>query len=226
MTEWANALPSRAAQSDMKRKAIIREAARVFNRRGSHGTTLDEVADRLGVTKAALYRYVDNKNDLLFACHEEAMEIANEQLGIGEQEGRTGLEKIRIGMTGYLCVMIGDMGVPVLVLEENALAESSARQIIVLRDAFEKRLRGLVEEGIRDGSILAVNPKLAVFMLLGALNWVTKWYSPEGVWTAEQASSAVIELATRGFAAEPGTLASDLHRSVTPLTVLRQKRKK
>lgn len=226
MTKWANALPSRAEQSDMKRKAIIREAARVFNRRGSHGTTLDEVADRLGVTKAALYRYVDNKNDLLFACHEEAMEIANEQLGIGEQEGRTGLEKIRIGMTGYLRVMIGDMGVPVLVLEENALAEGSARQIIVLRDAFEKRLRGLVEEGIRDGSILAVNPKLAVFMLLGALNWVTKWYSPEGVWTAEQASSAVIELATRGFAAEPGALASDLHRSVTPLTVPQQKRKR
>jgi TetR/AcrR family transcriptional regulator len=226
MTKWANALPSRAEQSDMKRKAIIREAARVFNRRGSHGTTLDDVADRLGVTKAALYRYVDNKNDLLFACHEEAMEIANEQLGIGERQGRTGLEKIRIGMTGYLRVMIGDMGVPVLVLEENALAENSARQIIVLRDAFEKRLRGLVEQGIRDGSILPVNPKLAVFMLLGALNWVTKWYSPEGVWTAEQASSAVIELATRGFAAQPGALESDLHRTVTPLTAPRQKRKR
>jgi TetR/AcrR family transcriptional regulator len=226
MTKWANALPSRAEQSDMKRKAIIREAARVFNRRGSHGTTLDDVADRLGVTKAALYRYVDNKNDLLFACHEEAMEIANEQLGIGEREGRTGLEKIRIGMTGYLRVMIGDMGVPVLVLEENALAEGSARQIIILRDAFEKRLRRLVEEGIRDGSILPVNPKLAVFMLLGALNWVTKWYSPEGVWTAEQASSAVIELATRAFAAEPGSLASDLHRPVTPFTAPRQKRKR
>jgi TetR/AcrR family transcriptional regulator len=226
MTKWANALPSRAEQSDMKRKAIIREAARVFNRRGSHGTTLDDVADRLGVTKAALYRYVDNKNDLLFACHEEAMEIANEQLGIGERQGRTGLEKIRIGMTGYLRVMIGDMGVPVLVLEENALAENSARQIIVLRDAFEKRLRGLVEQGIRDGSILPVNPKLAVFMLLGALNWVTKWYSPEGAWTAEQASSAVIELATRGFAAQPGALESDLHRTVTPLTAPRQKRKR
>lgn len=226
MTRWANALPSRAEQSDMKRKAIIREAARVFNKRGSHGTTLDDVADRLGVTKAALYRYVDNKNDLLVACHEEAMDIANEQLGIGESQGRTGLEKIRIGMAGYLRIMIGDMGVPVLVLEENALAEGTAGPIIALRDAFEKRLRGLVEEGIRDGSILPVNPKLAVFMLLGALNWVTKWYSPEGVWTPEQASTAMIELATRAFAAEPGALASDLHRPVTPFTPARSKRKR
>ncbi len=215
MSKWANAVPSRAEQSDNKRKAIIREAARVFNRRGSHGTTLEDVADRLGVTKTALYRYVNNKNDLLCACHEEAMEIANEAMEIGEREGRTGLEKIRIGMTGYLRTMISDLGVPVLILEENALAEGTAGPIIALRDAFEKRLRGLVEAGIRDGSILPVNPKLAVFMLLGAVHWVTKWYSPKGPWTAEQASSALIELATRGFAAQPGeALTSDLHQQI------------
>lgn len=224
MSKWANAVPSRAEQTDIKRKTIIREAARVFNRRGSHGTTLDDVAERLGVTKTALYRYVNNKNDLLFACHEEAMEIANEHLGIGEREGRNGLEKIRIGMTGYLRTMISDMGVPVLILEENALAEGTAGPIIALRDAFEKRLRGLVEEGVRDGSIVPVNPKLAVFMLLGAVHWVTKWYSPEGVWTAEQASSALIELATRGFAAEPGpALTSELHQAIISFNTARPK---
>jgi hypothetical protein len=44
--------------------------------------------------------YVDKKNDLLCACHEEAMEIANENLDIGERTGRNGLEKIQIAMTG------------------------------------------------------------------------------------------------------------------------------
>ena len=92
MNRWANAVPSSAEQSDTKRKAIIREAARVFNRRGSHGTTLEDVAERLGVSKAALYRYVENKNELLCACHEEAMEIANDNLDIGERVGRTGFE--------------------------------------------------------------------------------------------------------------------------------------
>ena len=223
MTRWANALPSRAEQSDIKRKAIIREAARVFNRRGSHGTTLDDVADRLGVTKAALYRYVDNKNDLLCACHAEAMEIANEQLAIGEREGRNGLDKIRIAMTGYLLSVVSDMGIPVLILEENALAEGTAGPIIALRDAFEKRLRELVEEGIRDGSILPVNPKLAVFMLLGSVHWVTKWYRPDGEWSAEQASTALIELATRAFAARPGTsLTSELNRPPAPINAPRQ----
>ena len=185
------------------RKLPNRTQSRVFNRRGSHGTTLDDVAERLGVTKTALYRYVNNKNDLLCACHEEAMDIANENLDRGVREGGNGLEKIRIGMTGYLRDMISDLGVPILILEENALAEQSATRIKALRDAFEKRLRKLVEQGIADGSIAPVNPKLAVFTLLGAVHWVTKWYSPDGPWSAEETSAAVIELATRGFAADP-----------------------
>ena len=211
---WANAIPSRAEQSDTKRRAIIREAAKVFNRRGSHGTTLEDVAERLGVSKAALYRYVQNKNDLLCACHEEAMQIANEHLDIGERTGRNGLEKIQIAMTGYLRAMINDLGVPVLVLEENALEPQSAVRIVKLRDAFEKRLRGLVKLGISDGSIVQTDPKLAVFMLLGAILWVNKWYSPEGQWSGEDASVALIELATRGLAAKPSrALTSPIHKS-------------
>ncbi len=203
MNKWANAVPSRAEQTEHKRKAIIREAARVFNRRGSHGTALDDVAERLGVTKTALYRYVDNKNDLLCACHEEAMEIADEHLQHGERTGKTGLEKIQIAMTGYLRSMISELGVPVLLLEENALEKESALRIVELRDKFEARLRALVKMGIDDGSIVAVDPKLAVFMLLGAVHWVTKWYSATGAWSAEDVSAALIELATRGFAAKP-----------------------
>ncbi len=203
MSRWANAVPNREQQLESKRKAIIREAAKVFNRRGSHGTTLDDVAERLGVSKAALYRYVQNKNDLLYACHEEAMDIARESMDRGEAEGRTGLEKIQLGMKDYLREMIGAMGVPVLILEENALSGEQAARIINLRDAFEKRMRRLVEEGITDGSILPLNPKLAIFMLLGAVHWVTKWYSPEGPWTAEEVADALVEMTMRGLAAQP-----------------------
>jgi TetR/AcrR family transcriptional regulator len=93
--------------------------------------------------------------------------------------------------------------VPVLLLEENALEKESGLRIVELRDKFEARLRALVKMGIDDGSIVAVDPKLAVFMLLGAVHWVTKWYSATGPWSAEDASAALIELATRGLAAKP-----------------------
>jgi TetR/AcrR family transcriptional regulator len=217
VARWANAIPDREEQLEIKRQAIIREAAKVFNRRGSHGTTLDDVAERLGVTKTALYRYVQNKNDLLFACHEEAMEIAREAMDRGEAQGSTGLEKIRIGMKGYLREMIGAMGVPVLILEENALTGESAAKIFALRDAFETRMRRLVEEGIADGSIVPLNPKLAIFMLLGAVHWVTKWYSPKGPWTADDVSDALMELVVRGLSATPSAaLEAEIHHVTVP----------
>lgn len=203
MKRWANAVPNRKAQVELKRQAIIREAARIFSRRGYHGATLDDVADRLGVTKTALYRYVRNKNDLVLACHEEAMDIAFRTLSEGEAAGRTGLEKIQLGMRAYLAEMIGELGVPVLILEENSLHGEEADKIYALRDAYERRMRALVAEGIADGSIVDLNPKLAIFMLLGSIHWVTKWYKPDGAWSAEDVSDALIELATRGLAAQP-----------------------
>src|SRR5262249_44755080 len=114
---------------------------------------------------------------------------------------------------GYLREMIGSMGVPVLILEENALTGRQAKHIIGLRDAFEDRMRRLVREGIADGSILPLNPKLAMFMLLGAVHWVTKWYSPEGPWSADEVADALIEMATRGLAAKPSeALAASIHK--------------
>jgi len=210
MSRWAIV---REELLETKRKTIVREAARVFNRRGSHGATLDLVAERLGVTKATLYRYVQSKQDLLYACHEEAMEIARESMDRGEALGRNGLEKIQIGMAAYLREMIGVMGVPVLILEENALTGKQAKHIIGLRDAFEDRMRRLVREGIADGSILPLNPKLAMFVLLGAVHWVTKWYSPDGPWSADEVADGLIEMATRGLAARPSeTLVANIHK--------------
>jgi TetR/AcrR family transcriptional regulator len=213
MPRWANVLPNREDQLKTKRRAIIREAARVFSRRGVHGTSLEEVAERLGVSKAALYRYIPSKQDLLYACHDEAMDIARECMDRGEIEGRTGLEKIRIGMAGYMREMIHAIGVPVLIIEENALTGAHAEDIMRRRDDFEKRMRRLVEEGIADGSILPANVKITVFAILGAVHWVAKWYSSDGPWTAEEVAEAVIEIATRGIEADPSqTLGAHLNR--------------
>lgn len=92
MKRWANAAPNRAPQQESKRQAIIREAARIVSRRGCHGATPDDVAGWLGAN-AAPRRYVRNKNDLAFACHEEAMEIAERTLTESERAGRDGQDR-------------------------------------------------------------------------------------------------------------------------------------
>lgn len=200
---WGNALPSASESTELKRASIVREAARCFNRSGFHGTSMDDIAQRLGVTKAALYRYVSNKHELLFASFNMAMDSSFASLDLGDQLGANGLDKLRIAISGYLSDLIGKLGHPVVLLEDSALLPDQSRAIIRRRDQAEKRYRALVEEGIADGSIAPCNPKLAVFALFGAINWVPKWYRADGELSAAQVVESLVELMTCGIAAQP-----------------------
>ena len=206
---WGNALPSQKEKDELKRNSILHAAAHCFNRSGFHGTSMDDIAQRLGVTKPALYRYVKNKHEVLSACFNLVMDMSFRQLEEGERSGRNGLDKLRVTIRGYLAEMIGDFGHPVVILEEGALLPDQLRSIIRRRDQLERRYRALVEEGMRDGSIIPCSAKLAVFALFGAMNWVPKWYRQGGEWSAEFVADQLVQLITRALDAYPQGLRED-----------------
>ena len=210
MAAWKDAVPVASVQFDRKREALLREAAASFNRRGYHGTSLDEIARKLGVTKAALYTYVPSKEELLYFCHEAAMESAMESLHKAQAGGGNGLEKLTATLRHYLGLMLGDEGGYVVLLEENAMKPAHVRAIINRRDKFERGLRDFVAEGIADGSIVRCNPKLAVFMMMGALNWGRKWFRPNGTWSGTQIAFALTQMLERSVSSAPaGELTDD-----------------
>jgi TetR/AcrR family transcriptional regulator len=201
---WGNALPSHAERAELKRGSIVRAAAQCFNRSGFHGTSMDDIAARLGVTKAALYRYVTTKHELLFASFNMAMDSSFANIERAEKEGRNGLEKLRICLSGYLADLIGVLGHPVVLLEESALSKEQSRAIIERRDEAEARYRAFVVEGMADGSIAPCNPKLTVFALLGAINWVPKWYRHDGELSAAEVVESLADFISRSIEARPG----------------------
>lgn len=200
---WGNALPSQQESVALKRNSIISAAAQCFNRSGFHGTSMEDIAARLGVTKPALYRYVKNKHEVLFACFTMAMDMSFRHLEQGERSGGTGLQKLQHTLRGYLADLMTELGHPVVLLEEGALLPDQLRVLIRRRDELERRYRAMVEEGIRDGSIIPCNSKLAAFALFGAINWVPKWYREDGEWSADYVADTLTHLITRGLAAHP-----------------------
>jgi AcrR family transcriptional regulator len=203
MTVWNNAVPGPSEQFVRKREALLREAAQSFNRRGYHGTSLTDIAKKLGVTKAALYTYVPSKEELLYYCHDSAMDAALEALEQGRARGRNGLEKVTITLMGYLELMLSQEGSFVLLMEEHAMRPAHVKAIIRRRDQFERGLRDLIAAGIKDGSITPCNPKLAAFVALGALNWVRKWYAPAGPWSGHQTALALTQMIERALSSRP-----------------------
>ncbi|TDR90416.1 TetR/AcrR family transcriptional regulator [Enterovirga rhinocerotis] len=195
--------PSREDLHEAKRQAVLRQAATSFNARGFHATSLADVAAGLGVTKAALYHYFPNKNALLAACFDHAMALCFACLDKGRAEGRNGRERLLLTLSGYIAQIIDDLSCAVVLLEEGALEADDYAKVIAERDRFEKALRGLVREGVKDGSIVPCDPKLVVFIMLGALNWVPKWYRPGGRWKPEQIAAALAEVFDRTLSSTP-----------------------
>ena len=148
MNTWRDAVPSRDAQLEMKRDAIYREAAAAFNRRGFHGTSMDDIAHALGVTKAALYRYVPNKHQLLYRCHLDAMDAAFASLEHGRAAGGSGLEMLERTLRGYLGAIIDEFGHRVVLLEEGRIvADGTHEELLRTTPAYAEVLTRAAEAG-------------------------------------------------------------------------------
>lgn len=195
--------PTREDVHGVRRLEVLREAAASFNSKGYHGTSMNEIAASLGVTKAALYHYFPNKNSLLVACFEHAMNAAFVSLEHARKEGRNGRDRLIRTLSGYVEQLLDELSCCVVLMEEQALAPGDHAKLIRQRDRFERGLRALVREGIDDGSVVPCDPKLAVFVILGAMNWVPKWFKPSGPWQPDQLNTALAQLFERLISSNP-----------------------
>ena len=203
--------PTKADVHGIKRQEVLREAAASFNFKGYHATSLTEIATSLGVTKAALYHYFPNKNSLLAACFEQAMEVAFASLERGRKQGGSGRERLVLTISGYVSQLIDELNCCVVLMEEQALEPADRARLVRQRDRFERGLRALVKEGIEDGSVVPCDPKLAIFVILGAMNWVPKWFKPSGAWKPEQLTLALSQIFERALSSAPAAaLSSDV----------------
>lgn len=191
---WKSVVLSREQQFSLKRGALLREAGRAFSLRGYHNTSLEDVAKTLDVTKAALYYYVKNKQEILFECHMMSLDFGDEAMKYCEDHGKTGLEKILLLIDKYVRTITSEMGSFAVLGEYDALEPQNKAIIGKRRDKFDRGFRKLISEGIADGTVRAVDPKLTVFFFMGSINWMTRWFTPEGPLTGEQVARQLVDL--------------------------------
>ena len=211
---WKEPLKARQQIAAEKRGAIIREAARAFNRRGYHGTNLDEVAERLGITKPALYYYVKDKESLLLACHEIAIEIAMEAVARANRQGGGADERLGNVLHHYVRGLTDDLRGCVVLMEEGALGPANLRRLKRQRDVYEGALREIVRDGMAEGVFVRCDEKVAVFVILGAVNWISKWYAADGPRGSEELAGMISAQLVRGLRIGPteGALLPDSER--------------
>lgn len=162
-----------------RREEILRAALRAFREQGYHGTTLEEIAGRLGLRKTALYHYFADKEAILYECHRRSLDELERVRE--EAEGLEGAEeRLRYLVREHVRVMTEILEGSPLAFEIPALSPDHQAEVVARRDAWEAFLRETIVQGIDEARFRAVDPKVATFSILGAINWIARWYRPEG----------------------------------------------
>jgi TetR/AcrR family transcriptional regulator len=203
VTASARRSAAQRRRHDLRRETIVQAAARCFNRKGYRGTTIADLARELGVSKAALYYYVKNKEAVLLQCHETSLDIGIEALRRAEDSGGTLAEKLAFVLHYSIEHMTDSLKGCVMLLEDGMLRPRLHRHVVRRRDEYERRIRELVKAGIARGEFMPCDPKLIVFAMLGAMNWIPKWYVPEGPMSPKEIGEAFASYLTRGLLATP-----------------------
>ncbi|WP_163025786.1 TetR/AcrR family transcriptional regulator [Chachezhania antarctica] len=193
--------PDADAERQAKRMAVLRMAARQFNENGFRATSMADVASALQVTKPTIYHYFASKDEILFECVRMGLAQIREGTARAAARGGTGLDRMQDLIHAYALAMTEDFGICVSRTGDAELSPASRAKFRALKREIDAILRGLIDEGIADGSIRAQDPQLAAFLVSGAINWIAHWYRPDGPKSRDEIAEGTVETLTRALSA-------------------------
>lgn len=173
-----------------RRVEILKSAAAAFRRRGYHGASVDEIASALAMTKGNLYYYFRNKEDILYACHEYSLDILLQLMNEVQSERSTPDRKLRKLILAFVHLILDELQGTALTLDPEALSPPLLEKVIAKRDLFDRGLREIIQQGMDEGLFIGGDPKMIEFAIMGAVNWISKWYDPSGPMTSQQIGDA------------------------------------
>jgi len=165
----------------MSRKAILRAAATIFQEKGYHAASMQDIAEAVDLKKGSLYHHVSSKQEILLALLDEALGLIVERLEGAVTPDLSPGEKLRQAMRAYLAFMAENRSLTsVLLLEYRSLEPEFKDLHIPLRDHVDRIWQEIIEEGVATGEFKTQSPGLASKALLGVLNWTITWYREDG----------------------------------------------
>ncbi|MFC5063219.1 TetR/AcrR family transcriptional regulator [Actinomycetospora atypica] len=190
------------SRADEQRRRILDAAVVVFSRRGYRATSMNDVAAGVGLSKPTLYHYVRTKQDLLVGIYEQVLDESLASARAIVAAAPTPLEAVRalvVERVRYTCEH-QDL-LKICFEEESELPDELAEPILERRRAFEAVVLGAVQAHLDEAGLeVPIPPKVLVNTVLGAANWVYKWYSPSGPLSPRELGEqvAAVQLAVLG----------------------------
>lgn len=176
----------REYQSHIKREAFYRVGAIYFNQKGYKGTSLDEIANSLDVTKGAFYYHIKNKEELLYQCFNRSLDVESRLLNKAGASQANGLKKIELSLRYLFNIQFSEQGPLIRYRALPSLDEQHRKAVLKANKNNSKILGTYIDQGFADGTLRPMDVDIAQNVLSGAVeaspelaNWIADIRSPE-----------------------------------------------
>ena len=190
---------TRRGRPGYDRESLLRVAVAVFNDRGYDGTSMEDLANRLGITKSAIYHHVPSKTELLRLAVSRALDGLF--AAAAEPESTTGPATARLEhlVRRSVAVLVAELPFVTLLLRVRGNTEVE-REALARRREFDGIVTDLVRHAIAEGGIRAdVDPSVTARLLFGMVNSLTEWYRPDRGHDVTEIADTVVAVAFQGL---------------------------
>ncbi|MYL54850.1 TetR family transcriptional regulator [Pontibacillus yanchengensis] len=175
-----------------KKQDILRSAATVLAEKGFQGTTMEEVAANLLMTKGSMYYYFKNKDDLLFQCHQMVMDLSLEKIEQVVNSDKDPIKKLEQAVESHILLATSEKSMFLMMDQPNQnFSGEHLEEALQQRKDYAHHFDDILQEGIEKGVFdETIDIRMVRFIILGALNWTLQWYSEDGPQTAEEIANS------------------------------------
>lgn len=176
--------PTPRMNGEIRRRQVLDVSAVLFHERGYTGTSMDDVAEAVGLSKGTLYHHFSGKADLLHEVYEESVDFVLERID-DHPAGATPSEIVRLLIADTLD-LVKDRPHHVTVFYQEMrwlrewLPSASARSLETKMRRYRQYIRGVIRDGIEAGEFRPVDDVIAAYGLIGMASWTYQWFEPEG----------------------------------------------
>lgn len=179
---------------------LHRTATRLFRERGFHATSMQDLAEAIGMNRGSLYHYIESKDDLLWAIVDGGFRTLEERVLPRLAGDAPGVERLRAAVVAHLEVAAEHRDeLTLLQMERRALPPERLAEIIRRRDEYEAAFRRAIRDGVAEGDLRPFDERLGSIALLSMCNWFTQWYRPDGPLSPDQIAEAFTGLYLDGL---------------------------
>lgn len=179
------------------RRTALEIAAGLFAERGYAGTSLQDIADALGVSRPALYYYFSSKEEILASLVEEVTVFSLQQSErvTAKADADPG-ETLRVMVRNHAnWLLTHAVQFRVVDRSESELPAATRKVHNAAKRAILEGFSGVIARGIEIGHFRPIDPRIAAFSILGMCSWTAWWFKPEGRQTAAEIADAIADMA-------------------------------